>query len=303
MAAQGLQRLQGEQRALLVAVAVLERVVLVEHAAGAKQVPGEGDALAVDAADEHAAAVGVALGRDDLELHVAPGECLVVLEVGVDRHVLRQREKSVAVVVVVVDALVLPEEFGLLEEMAFVLGHGDLGAMFPEASGSPGLVAVVVGVEDPLDLPDADFLQVVDEGAGAGVDEDGAVAGGYAVGVAGVGEAEDAGGDLGPGHGGLGWVWGVGAGYGNGGRGAREEGLSASAGGVVRHGPPTDYGPAHHERTGRIRVRGLGIVGVVRLGAAAAARTRSRSRELVSQGLVVGVVKHPGRTAPVAPTV
>ena len=85
-----------------------------------------------------------------------------------------------------------------------MFGDGDFGAVLSEAGGAPRLVAVVVGVEDPLDLLDADFLKVVDEGAGASVDEDGAVAGGDAVGVAGVGEAEDAGGDLGPGHGGLG---------------------------------------------------------------------------------------------------
>ena len=59
----------------------------------------------------------------------------------------------------------------------------------------------MVGVEDPLDLAYADFMEVVDEVAGAGVDEDGAVAVGYAVGVAGVSPAEEAGGDLGPGHG------------------------------------------------------------------------------------------------------
>ena len=168
-------------------------MVLVEDAAGAEQVAGEGDALLVDVADEHAAAVGVALGGDDLEVDVAPGEGLVILEVGVDGDVLGEGEEGVAVVVVVVDAFVLPEEFGLVEEVAFVLGDGDFGTVFAEAWGAPGLVAVVVGVEDPLDLADADFFQVVDEGAGAGVDEDGAVAGGYAVGVAGVGEAEDAG--------------------------------------------------------------------------------------------------------------
>ena len=70
----------------------------------------------------------------------------------------------------------LPEEFGLVEEVAFVFGDGDFGAVPAEAGGAPGLVAVVVGVEDPFDLADANFIQMVDEGAGAGVDEDGAVA-------------------------------------------------------------------------------------------------------------------------------
>ena len=158
--------------------------------------------MTVDLADEHAAAVGVALGGDDFKFYVAPGEGFVVLEVGVDGDVLGEGEEGVAVVVVVVDALVLPEEFGLVEEVAFVFGDGDFGAVLAEAGGAPGLVAVVVGVEDPLDLAYADFMQVVDEGAGADVDEDGAVAGGDAVGVAGVGEAVDARRDLGPGHGG-----------------------------------------------------------------------------------------------------
>ena len=192
-------------------------MVLVEDAAGAEEVAGEGYSLTVDLADEHAAAVGVALGGDYLEFHVAPGEGLVVLEVGVDGDVLGEGEEGVAVVVVVVDALVLPEEFGLVEEVAFVFGDGDSGAVPAEARGAPGLVAVVVGVEDPLDLAYADFLQVVDQGAGAGVDEDGAVAGGDAVGVAGVGEAVEVGGDLGPGHGG--WLR-----FGGGGRVREPEG-------------------------------------------------------------------------------
>ena len=67
-------------------------------------------------ADEHAAAVGVALGGDDFQFDVAPGEGFVVLEVGVDGEVLGEGEEGVAVVVVVVDALVLPEEFGLVED-------------------------------------------------------------------------------------------------------------------------------------------------------------------------------------------
>ena len=148
--------------------------------------------------------MGVALGGDDFQLDVAPGEGFVVLEVGVNRHVLGQREEGVAVVVVVVDALVLPEELGLIEEMPFVLGHGDLGAMFPEASGAPRLIAVVMRMEHPLDLAHADFFEAVDDGAGPGVDEDAAVTGGDAVDIAGVGPAEDSWGDLGPGHGGHG---------------------------------------------------------------------------------------------------
>ena len=191
-------------------------MVLVEDAAGGQEVAGEGDFLTVNVADEHAAAVGVALGGDDFKFDVEPGEGFVVLQGGVDGDVLGEGEEGVAVVVVVVDALVLPEEFGLVEEVAFVFGDGDFGAVLAEARGAPRLVAVMVGVEDPLDLVDANFLEVVDDVAGAGVDEEGAVAGGDAVGIAGVGEAVDAGGDLGPGHGGIGVGWGLGEGYGNG---------------------------------------------------------------------------------------
>ena len=125
--------MEREEGALLVAVAVFEGVVLVEDAAGAEQIAGEGDFPTVDLADEHAAAVGVALGGDDLELDVAPGEGFVVLEVGVDGDVLGEGEEGVAVVVVVVDALVAPEEFGLVEEVAFVFGDGDFGAVVTKA--------------------------------------------------------------------------------------------------------------------------------------------------------------------------
>ena len=142
----------------------------------------------------------VALGRDDFQIHVAPGEGFVVLKVGVNRHVLRQGKEGVAIVVVDVDALVLPEKLGLLEEMPFVLGHGDLGAMFPEAPGAPTLIAVVMRMEHPLDLPHADFFEVVDDGARPGVDEDAAVTRGNAVDIAGVGPAKDSWGNRDPSH-------------------------------------------------------------------------------------------------------
>ena len=149
---------------------------MVEDAAGAEEVAGEGDFPAVDLADEHAAAVGVALGGDDLEFHVAPGEGFVVLEIGVDGDVLGEGEEGVAVVVVVVDALVLPEEFGLVEEVAFVFGDGDFGAVLAKA-GVPQDWSRwwwVWRTHSTWFTPIS--CKVVDEGAGAGVDEDGAVA-------------------------------------------------------------------------------------------------------------------------------
>ena len=53
------------------------------------------------------------------------------------------------------------------------------------------MIAVVMRVEHPLDLPHADFFEAVDDGAGPGVDEDAAVTRGDAVDIAGVGPAED----------------------------------------------------------------------------------------------------------------
>ena len=91
-----------------------------------------------------------------------------------------------------------------------MLGHGDPGAMFPEASGSPRLIAVVMRMEHPIDLAHADFFEAVDDGARPGVDEDAAVTGGDAVDIAGVGPAKDSRGDLGPRHGRVTLIFGVG---------------------------------------------------------------------------------------------
>ena len=198
--AKDLGRLEGEDDSLAVAVAVFHGVVLVEKSAGAHKIAGESDGAAVDLADEHAAAMGVALGGDDFEFDAFPGEGFVVEQLGIDGYVLADGEEGAAVVVVVIDALVAPEVFGVFEEVALVFRYGDFRTAGAEAVGSPALVAVVVGVEDPVDLADADLGEVVDDCAGTGVDEDGAIAGRDAVDVAGVGPAVQVLGESRPGH-------------------------------------------------------------------------------------------------------
>ena len=111
-----------------------------------------------------------------------------------------------------------PEQFDLLEEMPFVLGDGDPGAVVLETSGAPALITVVVRVEHPLDLPHADFFKVIDDGARPGVDEQAAVTRGDAVDVAGVGPAKYALRYLDPGHGRLTLLQAARAAYGTTGR-------------------------------------------------------------------------------------
>ena len=94
-------------------------------------------------------------------------ERLVVLQGGIDRYVLGEGEEGVAVVVVVEGAARPPEQLSLLEEVPFVLGDGDAGAVAPEPGSAPALVAVVVRVQHPLDALDPGRAQVVEDGSRA----------------------------------------------------------------------------------------------------------------------------------------
>ena len=174
--AQGLARLQREQRARVVAVRVLHGVILVQHAPGPDQVAGERDLSSVDLADEHAASVRMAFRRNDLQLEASPRERLVVDQRLVDRHVLADREEGVSVVVVAVEPLVSPEKLYVLEQVPLVLGDRDFGSGFAQLARSPTLVPVVVRVQHPVDPAHADLVDVLDNRAGARVDQQAAVA-------------------------------------------------------------------------------------------------------------------------------
>jgi hypothetical protein len=178
-------RLDGERNALHVAVLVLELVELVEPAALVDQIAREGHATAVDTDEKRAGPERVALRRQHLERVVAPLEGLVVLERGVDRDALGERVERRAVVVVVVDALSLPERLDVVEQVALVLGDGNPRAGLGQPPGAPALVAVVVGVQRPRDVVD-DRLQGLQDHSRSRIDHQRRVAVDDGVGVAGV---------------------------------------------------------------------------------------------------------------------
>ena len=185
---QGLDGLQGEEGAGHVAIGVLHGVELVELAPFHHQVSAENHQPLVDLRQQHDRALGMPLGRQHVEAVAAPGKLLVVVQGGGDRKIPGHRQEVVAVVVIVVDPAGLPEQLGLLEEMAFVPGDRQPGSRLDQPGIAPALVAVVVGVEHPLHLGAADLPQGVQHGAGAGVDQQRRLAVLDDVDVAGVGE-------------------------------------------------------------------------------------------------------------------
>ena len=122
---ESVDRLDGVGDALHAAVGVLHRMELVEPAAGGHQVADESHFPPVDAGDQHRRPARMALRRHHLEAIAAPSEGLVVLQAGVYRHGAGRGEKSIAVVVVVVDAAGAPEQLRVLEQVALMLRHGD----------------------------------------------------------------------------------------------------------------------------------------------------------------------------------
>jgi hypothetical protein len=71
----------------------------------------------------------------------------------------------------VVDAPVSPEVLGILEELSLVGRNGDRDPPF-DCPGIPlALVAVVMGVEDPIDVGDPEIREVIEYGARSEVDE------------------------------------------------------------------------------------------------------------------------------------
>src|SRR6266542_2407343 len=66
---------------------------------------------------------------------------------------------------------VLPETLHVVEEVALVLGHGDGDASRDGEMVALRLVAVMVGVQDPVDARDADLSEPVQASAAAKVDE------------------------------------------------------------------------------------------------------------------------------------
>ena len=112
------------------------------------------------------------LGRQDEELVAAPAERLVVLQDGIDRDVLGEGEEGVAVVVVVEGAAGLPEQLGLIEEVALVLGHGDAGAPCSLSRGVPQHWSrwwCVCSTHSTRSTPAS--ASMVEDRAGAGVDQ------------------------------------------------------------------------------------------------------------------------------------
>ncbi len=140
------------------------------------QVAAEGRRDAVDLGRERHRALGVARRRENPDVVAAPRERLVVPERARHRHRPRQREPDAGDVVVVVDPLHPPEGVGLTEQRRFPLRDRDRGAVLHQARVALALVAVVMRVEDPLDLADPCLVEMLEDSSGPEIDQEAAVA-------------------------------------------------------------------------------------------------------------------------------
>ena len=106
-------------------------------------------------------AEGVAGRGLDGEAVGSPFESLVVFQDPGRAHALRQSEEGLAHVVDVVDLTRSPEYLDLFEVGEFVGGHGEGDIALVRQGIALALVAVVVSMENPVDLTDADIAEVI----------------------------------------------------------------------------------------------------------------------------------------------
>ena len=112
----------------------------------------------------------------DREAVGAPGEGLVILQYPRRAHALGQGEKGLSNIVDIVDLPRAPEYFHLFEIGQLVGGYGDGDAALVGEVIALALVAVMMSVQDLLDLGDAQVGEFVEYGATAEIDEQGFVA-------------------------------------------------------------------------------------------------------------------------------
>ena len=172
------------------AVLPLQVVDGVDAAGRRDEVTAEGAGDPVDLDQEGDRATRVAGRGLHPDAVAAPLERLVIDQSPRHRDRSRQRVPQRRGVVVVELTTQPPERLGLREQCSLARRHRDLRAVLHQPRIALALVAVVMGVEHPLDLLDADLGEMVEDGARPGVDEQAGLAVAQQEDVAGVAEPE-----------------------------------------------------------------------------------------------------------------